>query len=341
MRPTVFDIAERAGVSLATVDRVLNGRAGVRPQTASRVAEAVAALGYVRDVAAANLAKSRRYGFVFIVPEGPNSFMGTLRDAVLDAAQRGQSERIRLDIVPVPPFDAAAIVAALDRVDTDTIAGVALVATQHPDVEKAVARLTSAGICVVTVVSDLPNSKRTHYVGIDNIAAGRTAAGLLGRFVGARQGKLAVIAGSLVLRDHAERWAGFSQVIGQHYTRLEVLPVIEARDDAATVEALLGACLDRHRDVVGIYSLGAGNRGLIRVLETRRRGDPISVVAHELSSHARAALVSGTFDAIINQDAGHEVRSAVRVMKAHADRLSLIDGQERIRIDIFMRDNLP
>ncbi len=41
------------------------------------------------------------------------------------------------------------------------------------------------------------------------------------------------------------------------------------------------------------------------------------------------------------QDAGHEVRSAVRVLLAKADNAPLIEAQERIRIDIFLRDNLP
>ena len=75
MRPTVHDIAAAAGVSLATVDRVLNQRAGVRTVTRERVEQAIERIGYVRDVAAANLAKSRVYPFVFILPSGDNSFM--------------------------------------------------------------------------------------------------------------------------------------------------------------------------------------------------------------------------------------------------------------------------
>ncbi len=65
------------------------------------------------------------------------------------------------------------------------------------------------------------------------------------------------------------------------------------------------------------------------------------MIAHDLIEHSRRALLDGTFDAVINQDAGHEVRSAIRVLKAHADGIPIIPGQERIRIDIFMRDNLP
>ena len=79
MRPTVHDIAAEAGVSLATVDRVLNGRPGVAPADGPRKVEtAVSRLGYVRDVTAANLARRRIYPLVFVIPAGPNSFMRVL-----------------------------------------------------------------------------------------------------------------------------------------------------------------------------------------------------------------------------------------------------------------------
>jgi LacI family transcriptional regulator len=44
---------------------------------------------------------------------------------------------------------------------------------------------------------------------------------------------------------------------------------------------------------------------------------------------------------VLNQDAGHEVRSAIRVLKAAADGSTVVEAQERIRIDIFLKDNLP
>ena len=65
------------------------------------------------------------------------------------------------------------------------------------------------------------------------------------------------------------------------------------------------------------------------------------LLAHDLSDTNRKALIRGTIDAVINQDPGHEVRSAIRVLIAKADNVPLIKSQERIRIDIFLRDNLP
>ncbi|MEX0284343.1 MAG: hypothetical protein AB3N23_07000 [Paracoccaceae bacterium] len=67
----------------------------------------------------------------------------------------------------------------------------------------------------------------------------------------------------------------------------------------------------------------------------------LKVVTTELSTHARAALHSGTVDAVLVQDPSHEVRSAIRILKSLTDRTQINEKQERIRIEIFVRDNLP
>jgi LacI family transcriptional regulator len=341
MRPTVYDIAATAGVSLATVDRVLNQRPGVRQVTREKVEAAIREIGYVRDVAAANLAKSRVYPVIFILPTSDNSFMHGLHAEVRQAMIRSAFERTAIRIVEVPAFDTAALVAALDALQGEDLAGVALVATDAPDVIAAVDRLVAEKIPVVTLVSDLTGSQRQHYAGVDNIAAGRTAARLLGRFLGSRSGAITVLAGSMLVRDHRERLEGFAAVMAEEFPRLRLLPVLEGRDDPDVANALVADALAGNEDIIGIYSLGAGNRGLIRALKERGRAHELTVVVHELTEHTRAALRDGTIDAVLNQDAGHEVRSAIRVMKAAADGQETISSQERIRLDIFVKDNLP
>ncbi len=341
MRPTVHDIAAAAGVSLATVDRVLNQRPGVRHVTREKVESAIREIGYVRDVAAANLAKGRTYSFVFIVPASDNSFMHGLNAEVMAAVARSPVERTDIRTLEVPAFDPAALAAALDTLRDERPAGVALVATDAPEVRDAVDRLVQDGIPVVTVVSDLTGSLRHHYAGVDNIAAGRTAARLLGRFLGGASGDVAVLAGSMLVRDHRERLEGFAAVMAEEFPGLSILPVIEGRDDPDMAHMLVSDALSKRDGIIGVYSLGAGNRGLIRALKEKSVDRALTVIAHELTDHTRIALLDGTIDAILNQDAGHEVRSAIRVLKARADGLSVIDAQERIRLDIFLKDNLP
>lgn len=340
MRPTVHDIAAEAGVSLATVDRVLNGRPGVRRQTVDKVEAAVRLLGYVRDVTAANLARRRVYPLMFIIPEGPNSFMRGLEAEIRAAIERSPVERTSIIIETVPPFDADAIVRVLDAVDPANVTGIALVATDTAEVSAAVDRLIDRGVSVATLVSDLPGSRRVHYCGIDNLAAGRTAAGLIGRFCAGRTGKVLVVAGSMTLSDHMDRASGFAAVLAAEFVDLEIVGPLETNDDAVTVRQVVSAALDADPDIIAIYNLGAGNRGLTEALSLRSQRK-LTVVAHEVTEISRKALAEGQFDAVINQDCGHEVRSAIRVLKARADGLMPLSAQERIRIDVFLRDNLP
>jgi LacI family transcriptional regulator len=153
--------------------------------------------------------------------------------------------------------------------------------------------------------------------------------------------KVGVLVGSTQVRDHRERLEGFTAVLKGDYPELTILPAVEGRDDATKVHDRISKLLTDHPDLVGLYSLGAGNQGLIRALKANPKGAQICVIAHELSDYSRKALEDGVFDAVLNQDPGHEVRSALRVLKATADGLDVIEGQEKIRIDIFLKDNLP
>ena len=125
------------------------------------------------------------------------------------------------------------------------------------------------------------------------------------------------------------------------FPSLHLLPVREGRDDDARVEALARALLAENPDLVGIYNVGAGNGGIVAALEAAGRARDVVFIAHELTPFSRRHLIRGTIDAIINQDAGHEARSATRLLVAERGGDTLRPGQERIRIDIFVRDNVP
>ena len=338
---TAGDVAAAAGVSLATVDRVLNGRPGVRGATAKAVQDAVERLGFRRDVAAASLARGRRYRFRFLVPRLPqNSFMQAVRREIDAAALGGLDQRTAIAVDDYAAFDPADLARRLDACRHGEAMGVAVVAVDAPEVRDAVARLADEGVAVVTVVSDASPSRRTCFIGPDNVAAGRVAATLLGRFAGGRRGRILTVAGRMTLRDHAERRLGFAQAMERDFPHLSLLPVAEGLDDWSITGPMVAEALRAAPDLVGIYSMGAGNRGIVAALVAAGRGADVVAVGHELTPFMREALLSGTFDACINQDPGDEVRRAVQTLKA------LSDGDrdyrpDPVRIDIYLKDNLP
>ncbi|CAG1014019.1 MAG: LacI family DNA-binding transcriptional regulator [Rhizobiaceae bacterium] len=339
-RPTVNDIAEAAGVSLATVDRVLNGRPGVRDKTVSRVNAAIEKLGYVRDVTAANLARQRRYRLIFILPDAPALFVDTLREAIAESVSSSVADRTDVRIVTFPNDNPHALVKSLRALSADDTDGVAIFAQETPHVRDAISRLKADGVPIVALVSDLPNTERDHFVGIDNVAAGRTAGFLMGKFLGNTGGSVMVLVSSMQARDNVERRLGFDQVMSESFPAIEVLPSIENHDDEETTTRLVSEVLRKRPDITGIYSAGHGSQALVEVLRGYERRHDITLIAHELTKVTREALRDHLMDAVISQNVGHIVRSALRVLRAKSDGLDIVSSQERIRIEIVVRENL-
>ncbi|MDR1827929.1 MAG: LacI family DNA-binding transcriptional regulator [Methylobacteriaceae bacterium] len=342
MRTTIQDVARHAGVSVATVDRVLNGRPMVRSRTVDKVRDAMKALNYRPDIFAANLSRKRVYRFLFLLPQRRSSFMKQLTADVALAAEHFRPGRIEIETRFFEDFNGPALAATLDAVSPADHDGIAVYSLDLPGVQPALNRCVERGVKVVTLVSDLPASARAHFIGPDNVVAGRLAGRLIGRFTAGRRGNVAFIAGSMTLRDHVERHLGCEQVLRAEFPDAKLLPVVEGYDDTERTATVTRSLFDRFDapDLMAIYSMGAGNQGLIRVMERIPRGKPV-VIAHELTEHTRRALVNGTIDALLSQDTKQEVRAAVRVLQALSDNEEVEFNMERVRLDLFFPDNLP
>ena len=338
-RVTVHDLARAAGVSLATIDRVLNGRPGVRAKTVEKVEAAIAEIGYKRDLTASMLARARDIGLTVIVPEGTNQFMGKLAEAVETIGGQVRAERLRLDLVRIKAMDTRALVEALDAIAPGDADVVVIVAIDKPEVHAGVGRATARGLKVITLVSDLPQSARHAFVGIDNRAAGRTAASLMGRFVG-RGSTVALVAGSLELIDHAERIAGFRDVMAEQFGDITILGPIEGQDAFSLTYERTLALLEAHPDLAGLYNVGAGNAGMLMALGETKRAGAMRVIAHELTGPTRAGLASGAVDVVIDQSPEDEVRAVCAAARRLVLGADAAPPETQLEIKVFLRDNL-
>lgn len=338
-RATVHDVARSAGVSLATVDRVLNGRPGVRAATVERVEAAIAEIGFQRDLSASLLARARDLKLTFIIPDSSNEFMASLADAVTRRADPALADRIHIETRRIRALDADALAQALDALDLRHCDCAIVVASEDPQVQAAVDSATRRGIAVMTLVSDLPGTQRHHFIGIDNVAAGRTAASLMGRFL-PQGGKVAVIAGSLHLRDHADRLAGFRAGLSGEFGGIALIGPAEGHDERSETQAIVADILARHPDLAGVYNLGAGNAGLVAALEASGRGRAIRVIAHELTEPTRRGLQSGVIDVVLDQNPDGEIREAIAAARMLALGGNGAGKTDPIEIGIFLRDNL-
>lgn len=324
--PTLHDVARAAGVSYATADRVLNQRGGVADKSVQRVQRAIEDLGYRRDIRAANLSRQRSYRLVAYLPPGDHGFFSRLRQALQAEANLRAGERLVLDLRDLPSD-----VAAQGQADPECD-GIILVGAQSDGIGAMMDRLSDRGVPVVTLVSDMPG--RRAYVGIDNRVAGRTAARLLRIAHRGQPGRVLPLVGSLALQDHRDRLAGAAEVLKGH---LDLLPPVEVRDRPDRMRDAVARALSDDPAITGVYSIGAGNRGLFAVMAdlTRR---PF-VVVHELTPQARAALQDDLIDVVIDQKPAEEAARALDTLRAIADGEDAVPAT--ITPAIFFKDNLP
>ncbi len=304
----VADIAAQAGLSHATVDRVLHGRVGVRPETVAQVERAIGELERQRS----QVQLSGKTLILDLVMQTPDRFaaesrtaleaeLHTLRPAVL---------RVRSDLREQSDPDAAAH--SLDSIARRGSAGVILKAPDHPTVVAAVGRLCSAGIPVVTFVTDLPSSARAAYVGMDNLAAGATAAYLVANWAGSIGDVLLTVSHSS-FRGEEEREHGFRAELSSLAPKRDVRTVTDTGGLDETMLAAVRAALADNPSIDAVYSAGGGNRATLAAFTELGRS-PSVFVAHDLDADNRDLLRTRRISAVLHHDLHADMRRSARLL---------------------------
>lgn len=303
------DIALQAGVGLATVDRVVHGRGGVRSQTERRVRQAIAELAR----AEVQPTRDRRRMLVDLVMDAPGRFAAAVRDAIEavtpDLAQAALRVRFHLTELATAPE----IAATLARIARRGSHGVILKAPDTPEIVAAVRVLAQGRIPVVTLVTDLPGAARIAYVGLDNPAAGALAAHLVARWMGGGRAAVLVALSSHRFLGEEQREIGFVARLRQDAPHLRPVRLDEGRGlDRATL-ALATAALAADPAIAAVYSIGGGNRALHDAFVAEGRTCRV-FIGHDLDSDNRRLLRDGVVDAVLHHDLRADLAQACRAL---------------------------
>lgn len=311
-RPTFADIARNAGVGTATVERVLNGRGGVRPATVERVLAAARALDYPRRLPEVHRG-ILRIEVILVLPE--TTFYRRLSRAferiaaTLDPVVR--VHRTFADESDLPAI--AALIASGER----RRAGLILAVPDHPSIRAAVEAVAPA-LPVVHVVTRA-HPELGELVAIDNYAAGRTAGHFLTRMQ-RRPGGLVAI-GHPIYQVHRERLRGFSDYLTQAAGPQALRWVGFGQDEARRCGDVMHRALETWPDLVGVYNVGAGTRAVADVLRRHPRGRDVFYVGHELSDASVEALRDGSMRIVLDQAPEAQARRSIDIM---LNRLGLL-----------------
>lgn len=331
----IIDIAQAAGVGTATVDRVLNGRDGVATATAARVRSAMEMLSARVMPGRDSADRTFLYAFDVILPANAGPSTVFLGDALREAGRQANAAVVCAFVEKMNP--AALAEKLTDCVDRGT-GGIMFQALDHPLVREAVSRAAAKDVPMLALLSDLAGSEAFGYVGADNRAAGRTAGLLMGRFT-RQPGKVAVLWGGQMYRSHEEREIGFRTLIRTEFPHLKMLDLVSGGDDPDGNYREICSVLDEHDDLVGIYSVGGGNRGVVQALADRGKSRSVVTIGHNLTATTHRFLVEGSMDAVIHQDLELAAGRAIAAMIHHGNGQT--PGSERLPVEVIIRENIP
>ncbi|CAN7672789.1 LacI family DNA-binding transcriptional regulator [Rhizobium rhizogenes] len=340
-RPTISDLAKASGVSVATIDRVLNGRHRVREETARRVYEAAQSIGYH----AVGLLRQRvfedlpqyRLGFVLQKPSQP--FYQAFAKEITATAQTVATARIHAQVDFVAASTPTAIVEKLKAMAARNQA-VALVAPDYPAVTTAIEELKEKGIPVFSLLSDFATGVRETYVGVDNRKVGRTAAWTIAKSTD-RPGKVACFVGSHRFHGHELREIGFRSYFRENAPDFEVLDTLINLDTAEiTHEATLNL-LQKHPDLIGFYVCGGGMEGAISAIREEGLAGKLVVVVNELTPESKAALADDVVTMVIGTPLPSLCKELFGLMIGAIERgEAAMPGQSFLPFDIFISENI-
>lgn len=332
----IKEIARQAGLGTATVDRVINKRAHVSPQTKLRVKAAIEEL----TAQEAQLAARGRRLFFDVVVEAPQRFSREVKAAAEAVIPQIGSAVCRPRFLLQEIMTEDEVLAALRRILKRGSDGLCLKARDTVKIRQAVNALTEANIPVVTLVTDITQSNRLAYVGLDNTAAGRTSAFLMAKTLDQTPGTV------LALRSHEQfsgeeaRELAFIPRLAALRPDLHVTKIQGGRGVDFQTTQVLADALNKITDLRAVYSMGGGNRSILTSL-SHHRLTPAIYIAHDLDRENRDLLAQNRIDFVLHHDLTMDIRNAFEAflqyhrLTAHADRPMISTAQ------IITPENMP
>ncbi len=332
----IKEIARQAGLGAATIDRVLNDRAHVSPQTKLRVTAAIEEL----KAQEAQLAARGRRLFLDFVVEAPSRFSREVKKAAEAILPQIGTAVCRPRFLLQDVMEEMEVVAALRRIMNRGSQGVCLKARDTAKIRDAVKMLTAAKIPVVTLVTDISDGNRLAYVGLDNAGAGRTAAYLISRVLGDAPGQVLATRSHERFLGEEKRESAFVETLAGQRSNLQVFAVQGGSGVDFETSKLLSHAVDDIRDLRAVYSMGGGNRSILRTLEDRGLTAEV-FVAHDLDQENRELILDRRIDFVLHHDLQLDIRNAFNAFLSYHGLFSGPVQAPISTVQVLTPENIP
>lgn len=336
---TIKEIATLAGVSRGTVDRVLNHRGAVNPATEAKILEIAQALDYKPNKAGIVLAAQKRKLKLGVVLLGlGNPFYDEVLRGIHEKAAELESYNCSV-LIRQTQNNLSEQLAAIDELIEEGIDGLALSPYNDKAIREKINRLYEKQIPVVTINTDIENSKRMAYVGSNYYRSGQTAAGLM-HLVTSGKVYVGIISGSPDILCHTQRIAGFRSVISQ-YDNIYISATITNNDDDFESYELTARLLKEHPEINALYFTAGGVYGGCRAVIASGRQYDIRMITYDMVETTKKLLEQGLIAATICQQPLLQGSIPLSILFSNLTTGETpLSEYQYVDIDIRIRENL-
>lgn len=304
MGVTSKQLAELAGVSRGTVDRALNDRGRVNPDTARRIKELAKELGYEPNRYGQALGKSSEHfkiGVILQSAETPT--MQIVAEGVDQAKKELNAMGTEVYREEVLQLDSDAVLSCIDHFMGEKVQGLAITPSDSQVINDRIRSLSDQGFPVITMNSDSPDSGRLCFVGMDNYRAGQTAASLM-KLMFPHGGKVFPLTGHLNNTAHKMRLAGFTETLqADPSSKMTLLPFHPCLDRDDLAYELVQDVLNSDPDLGGIYVAANGQSGVCDAVRDAGLEKQIRVIAFDSTPDNNRLLEENRIHILLDQEA--------------------------------------
>ncbi len=341
MHITINKIAELAGVSRGTVDKVLHNRPGVSDDVRAKINRILEEAAYKPNrigKALANFNNRRTIGII-VTPED-NPFIEDIKKGIYQAYGEISDFGLDIDYMAMTSNDPGELAGLIRLLMERRVSALMVPTYDSAEVREALGLAAAAGIAIATFLSDLPGIQRICFVGHDLEKGGRVAGQLMGKMLRGG-GRVAILSGPSNMTAHRKRVGSFCEEIGTYRPAITITETIDISDSDAKGYRVTGRLLAEHPDLAGLYITGAGVAGICRAIVEAGRAGKVRVVCFDFVPTTKEYVKDGVIDFAIGQDPFFEGYTPVKVLAEY-----LMSGKlpERdvihTKVDIRIRENI-
>lgn len=337
----VKEIARRANVSIATVDRVVHNRKGVSEITRKKINQIIAEMGFQPNLLASRLASKKVNHFAVLIPQ---SIETDYWEAPLKGMARAHEEIKQYGIVIETYFfdlnDKSSFVHATELILQRQFDGILIAPSFIQEAVDFADICRARRIPYIFINSDIPGLDSLGYVGPHLHQSGYQAAHLIS--FGIREGKVLIVNISKEIDSYhhlLRKEEGFRAYFENNATNeIELIKVDIRNTDESAIASALENAVAVHQEIKAVFVTNSRVRSVADFL-VKRNMEHILLIGYDFLKENIDHLKCGTIDFLIGQKPEEQGYIGVMALFQHIVANTVVEKENYMPIDIITKEN--